>query len=173
MVRFFRTRFMPDLRRGSVTVLAFLLCCGYLLGAFLTTVSGDYVSSMMRTAVTSRVSIVCLLPVILFPFLITAFAVYIGQFWILAPIAFCKAFSFGYLSSCILCSFGNSGWLIQLLFLFSDGVSLPILCWFWIRLLDSRGAKMNHSFAIVSVLIFLIVIFDCQFISPFLVSLLS
>lgn len=170
MVRYFRVPFSPILRRGSATVLAFTLCCGFLFGSLFAALSGSFSFSMMRTAMISRVSIVSLFAVMLLPLLFTAYAVWSGRLWLVIPVAFCKAVSFGFLGASVMCVQGNSGWLLRLLFLFSDSLTFPILCWFWVRALDRRGIYRDMS--VVCSLILGIVILDCQFISPFLVNLL-
>lgn len=173
MVRFFHARFFSPSRKVNVIVLAFTLISGYALGSFFATGVSDSAVSLMRTAIVCRVSIVCLLPVILLPFLFTAFAVSIHRLWLFIPLAFCRAAAFGYLASIILCAFGSSGWLIFSLFLFSDFISMPLLCWFWIRSLNCFGRNTFGNLTIISAVLSGIVFLDCQFVSPFLVTLLS
>ena len=172
MVRFFRTRYSLESRKVSATVLAFALLAGYTLGSYLATGAAHSTFLLMRTAVSSRVSIVCLLPVILLPFLFTAFAVSIRQLWMLIPLAFCRAAAFGFLASVVLCSFGSSGWLVFTLLLFSDCISMPLLCLFLLRSIHKAGRDTFRNFLIISSVLFGIVSLDCKFISPFLVSLL-
>ena len=173
MVRFFRTRFSLVSRKVNVIVLAFAVITGYALGSFLATGAAQSTLILMRTAILGRVSIVCLLPVILLPFLFTAFAVYIGRLWLFIPLAFFHTAAFGYLASIILCSFGTSGWLIFILFLFSDCISMPLLCWFWIRNLEGAGRNSFRNFVVLFVLLIGIAFLDHNFVSPFLVTLLS
>ena len=172
MVRFFHTRFFPDSRKVSAAVLAFALITGYGLGSFLAAGAAHSTVSLMRTAISSRVSIVCLLPVVFLPFLFAAFAVSIHQLWLFIPLAFSRAAAFGYLASLVLYSFGSSGWLVFTLFLFSDCISLPLLCWFWLRSISKDGRNIYRDLLIVSGMLFGIVSLDCKVISPFLVSLL-
>lgn len=173
MVRFFRTSFIAASRRSSAVVLAFVLFCGFSAGAFLASWSGQFPLSLMRAATQNCVSIVNLFLVMLLPFLFTALAVYVGRLWLLFPIAFLKAFIFGYLGSCVLHLYGTSGWLIRFLLMFSDCLSLPVLCWFWLRMLCRTGADMGRRFLAAVCMLFGIVSLDYQFISPFLVDILS
>lgn len=173
MVSFFRTFFSRLSRRVSATVLAFDLLCGFFLGASIAVFADISTVPMMRTVVSVGVSISSLILAMLLPFLFTSLAVYLGQLWLLIPISFSKAVSFGFLGSCVLRSFGESGWLVQLLFMFSDCLILPVLCWLWLSVLRQRQFHVNRSFCVSGILLLGIVILDHHIISPFLVELLS
>lgn len=173
MVSFFRTLFCPASRRVTAIFLAFTLLAGLFIGAYTATLADPSSFSMMRTASNSCVSIVCLLSALLLPFIFTAFAVYISQYWLLIPIAFFKAFSFGYLSTGFMLLFHESGWLLRLLLMFTDCLSMPILCWLWLH--SCCGCAKSNFRAFVSAFLIMlgIVCLDYQYISPFLVKLLS
>lgn len=173
MVRFFHARFFSSSRKPSTIVLAFVLCVGYFLGAVLALLSDQFSVSLMHTAVLSRGSIVSILSVLLLPFLFTAFAVFVRRYQLLVPIAFFRAVIFSYVCSVIVCIYGSSGWLILLLFLFSDCASLPVLCWLWVRSISSREQKLLRNIFYVFVPLLGIVYLDYRFVSPFLVMLLS
>ena len=172
MVRFFRGHFLESLRRVNATVLALALFLGYFLGSICSSSANSDLFPLMRTGAISGVSIVCLLPVLLLPFLFSAIAVYIGLKWLLIPVAFLKAFLFSYLFSHILVLFPNSGSLFAALFLFSDVLSLPVLCWFWLRCVCDGGVE-SHVVMTVMLVIAGIGFLNSQVISPFLASLLS
>lgn len=172
MVRFFRCRFMDSPRRVRGVFLACVLLLGVFCGSIFSGLAEPVLFQLMRTAAESRVSIVCLLPVILLPVVLSAFAVYIGLYWLLIPIAFAKAFCFGYLCSGILILYPYSGPLFAVLFLFTDVLSLPVLCWFWLRC--TRGREPGLQAVAPSVILIVgIGIINDQLISPFLASLLS
>lgn len=173
MVSFFRTAFLPQPRRVTAIILAFAFLAGLCAGAYAATLAGTNISSLMRTASTTCVSIAGLLPALLLPFLFTAFAVYISQYWLLIPIAFVKAFLFSYLGATVLLLFQDSGWLVQLLLMFADCLSLPVLWWLWLRLCCDGQRKHLRCYIGVFVAIAGIVCLDYQIISPFLVDLLS
>ena len=173
MVCFFRDRYSGHIRRGSATILAFVLCSGFLIGSIFPMLTENNSLSMMRTAAQCRVSIVTLFSVLILPFLFSSFAVMIHQVWLLLPIGFMKAFLFGFASSSVLCLFGSPGWLICLFLLFSDYLSLPVLCWFWIRVLDPNFRSVTRSLVPLVPLLFGIVFIDVHYVSPFLVDLLS
>ena len=172
MVRFFRCLFFESSRRVSAMVLAFTLLLGYLLGSFCVGCAESSLFLLMRTGAKAGVSIVCLLPVLILPFLCSAIAVYIGLKWLIIPIAFLKAFLFSYLCCHILMLFPDSGSLFTVLFLFTDILSLPLLCWFWFRCICSREVGIRTVLAVI-LNISGIGFLNYQVISPFLASLLS
>ena len=173
MVRFFRPRYFSLSRKVSATILAFTLFIGYFLGSCLAALTVSSFHSLMRSALTGSVSIVSLLSVTLLPFLFSAFAVYIRQYWLFLPIALFRCISFSFLGSVILYAFGSSGWLICLLFLFSDILSLPLLCWFWLRHISEGDRHLLRNLSAVFIVLSGIAILDHQLVSPFLVMLLS
>ena len=172
MVRFFRCHFLQSPRRVCGVILAFDLLIGVLLGSISSGLAEPVLFQLMRTAAESRVSIVCLLPVLLLPVVFSAFAVCFGHFWPLIPVAFTKAFCFGYLCSGVLIQYPYSGPLFVVLFLFADVVSLPVLCWLWIRCIRGREAGLR-AVAPSALLLLGISIINDQLISPFLAGLLS
>jgi len=172
MVSFFPKDFLQSRRRVTATILAFVFCFGLLAGSLTAVLTETSYFLMMRTAASYRVSIFGLFPVLLLPLLFSAFAVYISQFWLLIPIAFIKAFFFSFLGAGFLILSPDSGWLMRMLFMFTDCLSLPVLCWYWLYACHYRNVTPGQTisaFAVVAGIGFL----DFQFISPFLASLLS
>lgn len=172
MVSFFRTLFSPASRRAPAIILAFALLAGFFGGAYTATLADPSSFSLMRTASNSCVSIACLLPALLLPFLFSAFAVYISQYWLLIPIAFIKAFCFSYLSAAFLL-LQDSGWLLRMLLMFTDCLSMPVLCWLWLRSCSGSRESNLRTFAAAVLIVVGITCLDYQYISPFLVNLLS
>ena len=172
MVRFFHCLFLESSRRVNAMVLAFALLLGYLLGSICVDFMNPDLFLLMRIGAKAGVSIVSLLPVLLFPFLCSAIAVYVGLKWLIIPIAFLKAFLFSYLCCHILTLFSDSGSLFTVLFLFSDILSLPVLCWFWLRCICGRDVGAR-AVMVVILAISGIGFLNYQVISPFLASLLS
>lgn len=173
MVCFFRAPFLSLRRKGSASVLALTLFGGFIFGCLIVSFSSGNEPTALYTAFHVKASFASRLIVMLFPVILTLLATYTRQIWLLIPFAFCKSFSFGYLSSSVIACCGSSGWLVQLLFLFSDCIAMPVLCWLWIS--SVRGNR-NNSFTkcfAAGVLITSVVFLDNQFISPFLVCLLS
>lgn len=154
----------------------FLLACAYLIGLisgvlFSMSASGALYSTM-RTAVSGRVSVFGLLSAILLPLLFSALAVYISKAWLLIPIAFCKAFLFAFLGIGIMASYGSAGWLIRILLMFSDILTMPLLWWYWLKALSGAHTRVWHAAAAAAPAL-LIGSIDYCVISPFLANLIS
>lgn len=132
----------------------------------------EAISSLMRGTLAFPVSIVGLGAVIVLPYLITAFAGFTSQLWILMPLALCKAFSFGACIAAIDLAFSSAGWLIRMLLMFSELAAIPFLLYLWLRFLagDDQGfRRCTALFAAFSVLIGSI---DFWVIAPFLASVI-
>lgn len=172
MVRFFRTHFLQYPRRVNVTILAFTLLLGYSFGSIVSCFASPILFQLMRTGAMNGVSIVSVLPILLFPFLVSALAVFLRLKWLLLLVAFLKAFLFSYLGSHIFRLFPTSGPLFAVFFLTSDLLSMPVLCWFWFRCI-SDSDSLVRALIPVFFLVFGIGLFDYLVTSPFLASLLS
>ena len=158
--------------RGKRLLLAFSWVLGLFAGAVCAIMSGNSLSSMMRTAASGSVSIVSLMSAVLLPLLFSAFAVYISQIWLLFPLAFGKAFLFSFLGVGLMTAYGSAGWLVRCLFMFSDCLILPVLWLYWLRSLEgwNRFSIRNATTAFLTAGI--IGSFDYYVVSPFLASLL-
>ena len=128
-------------RKVSTIILAFCWCAGLLTGCFLANHAGNIHSSMMRRAVSCPVSIASLV-VLLLPFLFSAFAVYVSQYWLLVPIVFWKAMSFSRVACWITAAYGSAGWLMRFLLMFTDLFTLPLLVLFWLRY-GGKGRRLT------------------------------
>lgn len=154
-------------------VLAVLWILGLGFGGSIASHSEDYIIPLMRTAVNIRVSIVNLLVLQLLPLLISAIAVYFSMPLLIYPLCAFKAVSFGFILGCLGISFGSAGWLIRLLYLFTDTIMTPLLLWYWFKHIS--GAKLSvyrdnkllfSAFSFAAVL-------EYFMISPFLVVLMN
>ena len=172
MVRFFRRVSSVRSRRVFTIILAFAFLLGLLFGAITALYAGPSALSMMRTAVYGRVSIVGLLSVTLLPLLLSAFAVYISQYWLIPVIAFIDAFTFGYHSILLFRLYPGSGWLIQCLLMFAGALSLPVLWYVWLHTASSRRSQLLRCFTAGALAITGIVSIDFYFVAPFLADLL-
>lgn len=113
--------------------LALFWLSGFLCGMWAFLSRESVVSGLIGEAAAGSLSIVGLVLVTFFPFILSAFAVSLSwPVWIL-PISFCKAFLFSFVSFGIWRFYGSAGWLIHLLLMFSDLVAVPVLYGFWLR----------------------------------------
>ena len=143
---------------------------GAFLGAFTAAAASTSYFLMMRIAPGSNVSIVGLAVTVLLPFLLSAFAVSKDKCYWIYPICFIKIFLFCFCGYGIHAAFGSAGWLVQILFQFSDLCTMPVLCWFLIRHLNnSRNRKRDFyiCLGIYAVVCWL----DIAFVSPFLAKI--
>lgn len=153
----------------------FSLCwiSGLLLG---TLVAADFeasVSSLMRTAVFGRVSIISLCATAFFPFLLVGYIVYSKRLRILFLICFCKAFSFSFCAWLVRCSFGTAGWLMQPLLQFTDVCMVPVFCWFSIRYLLGHKSSLLKDGIVYVISGITVIVMDYFFITPFVAKLLD
>ncbi len=162
--------FSPSKRNCCKTIsvfLAFAYFAGALLGAWVSLQADDSLRSIMRAVVTGPGSFFDLLLVRLLPLLFTAFAVYIGQCWLLVPIAFVRAFLFAFLRVGIQAAFGDAGWLIMWLFAFSSLMSMPLLWFFWICCIRQRERFFPVYFPLAALAMLGLTIFDYYLVLPF------
>ncbi len=170
MAQLFRHDFLAHPRKAGRFLLAIVLLSGYICGILVSMKAGN-ISSLMYAAVNARVSIVSLLLAFLLPFLLSAIAVYLGQPWLFLPIGFCKAFCFACVSYGIGYAYAGAGWLMRWLFMFSDTLTMPLLCYFWLS--HMSGSPRNSPaawFWILSASLFIGYI-DFRFIAPILAVL--
>ena len=158
-------------RRAPLVLLALAFLAGLLVGCFFHTPAELDSVSWMRRVAEAPVSVVSLLSVTLLPFLFSAFAVYVSQYWLLVPIAFWKAMSFSRVACWITAAYGSAGWLMRFLLMFTDLFTLPLLVLFWLR----YGGKGRRLTALSALLYCMVAVaigsIDFWIISPFLAGL--
>lgn len=172
MVRFFPVFFYANSRKVYVARLAFAWILGLVCGS-MTALSADRsFLPLMRLAPLGQMSIVGLLVSILLPFLFSAVGLSLFGHWFLTLFVFVRAFLLSCVMSGVFITYGSAGWIVDLLFLFSDFLFTPVLLWFWIH---SAGCKQYVMRCGTVVLFLLLVIgyLDFRFVSPFLAGLLT
>lgn len=171
MVQYFH-RIQPSFRQHiSVWFLSLVWVSGLAAGAVVYFVVGPVFFHWMREILYGSVSIVGLFCVTCFPFLFSAFAVYIGLRWLIYPICFWKTMLVSMVSLALWVQFGSTGWLAWLLIMFSDVISLPFLYRYCLRNVSgNRSFSCPEFFATISILIFIGSVDYCC-ISPFLAML--
>ena len=146
---------------------------GFLLGGFFLPYAGDSYLLLMRSAVSSPVSIVGLFSGVLLPFLISAFAVYLSMPLVLACTCFLKAFSFSVCAGAVFSAFGSAGWLILILMQFSDCCMLPVMVWFSCRHWKTGRRNLRRDLTAVLFSAVAVGIMDYCIVSPYLVMLID
>ena len=160
------------LRNRAVVLLTIIWLFGLLLGAIIAVASGDTFFLLMRTAASSRVSIVGLIACSYLPFLFSAYAVYIGKFQLLYLCCFFKALLFALCACASLFAYDSAGWLVRILLQFSDILLLPVLCWFAIRQISGLNT-LKRDFSLCTACFVVAGSLDYCVVSPFLVLLID
>lgn len=163
----FPQKLMDYSRRSCKLFLVIVWLTGFGSGIY-TAAHADSLISLMRACCDAGVSIVGLLFVPFFPFLISAYAVYFSQPWLLRAVAFIKSFLFACCSCIVLKAFGAAGWLLWPMLQFTDLMTLPLLCRFQIRHFRER-AEGFYKDAVLTLLWFCgIALADWLWVAPML-----
>lgn len=170
MARFLHHDFSLLRRKDEPLFLAFGWFFGIVFGVSLSRYGGDISASLMRTALHSPASIVSLASVTLFPFLISAFAVFISQHWLLPLIAAFKGICFSSLLCAIMQAYASAAWLMYPLIAFSQVATVPLLWLFWLRYCGRERAFSRATLAYFLAVLGIVCI-DVWVISPFLAQI--
>lgn len=109
---------------------------GLVFGFFIAmSLSSDNLS-LIRSVKYSGVSILGFLISLLLPLLISMVAAWLRLPHVILPLAFLKAFSYSFSATGIALAFGEAGWLIYRLYLFSDSCMCVVFIWFCDRIIS-------------------------------------
>ena len=158
-----------SLRRNKKRILAFSWLTGILLGAWFAQSMDASLRALVLDITRQALTLWSSLWAACCPVLLTAFASHYGVGWVLFVSSF-LGFRFGFSCCAIQLTFGSSGWLIQLLYLFPDYLLIPWLYFLWLRLISKRS-DAPRGFAILFFLALLLGLIQFRVISPFLSSL--
>lgn len=158
--------------RGASLILALTFFLGFMLGVWMSGCASDFLVCAMRTAVSSRVSIIGLLSSVVLPLLFSACAVYLNQPILLIPIAFLKAFLFSFLGYSLYTAWGGAGWLITGLMMSGTFASVPVFYWYWQRYIGGRAFEWDVLCLILGILL-IIGLLDYYLIVPFLANIMN
>lgn len=146
---------------------------GEIVGYYIGSQVPDTVISLMRTPTFGRVSIVWLFFSATFPFLLSFAALRLSQKWLLTSLVFLKAYSFAYTICCVGSAFGSAGWLMQLLYFFTDTLCTLLFLWFIFTYTRSSKARQYHRLLLYFASATGLVCFDYFAIMPFVLMLLN
>ena len=122
-----------------------------------------------ETFLTQTPGFATLLPVTLLPLILAVSTAYMSVPVLRLPIAFGEGFLFTFAAVFITGAYGDAGWLVCTLVMFSGIMTLPV---FWYLLSTPDKPRFWHRAAASAVAVTLICCADCYIISPFLASLI-
>ena len=152
-------------RKYRTIFLAFCWIVGLAFGIELSFTAGDSFLYLMRGSYGS-VSIVHLLLITLLPFLFSGMILYIPSPSLLYGLCLIKGLCFGFVSAGCLLAWGSAGWLVRLLLMFSDFLSLVPLWWCWLSCHPFRVQRNNASVVVSALIAACIVCLDYFCVSP-------
>ena len=159
-------------RKNATRFLAFCWFLGIALGCMAAAASGPVLADLVRRSTGASLSITGAMTAAVLPLLLSAFAVSFSEPWLLLFISTFKAFSFSFCAWGVCLAFGQSGWLVLFLFLFSDVFLIPLLYFYWLR--HIRGDRTPRTWELPAFLTASLGIgcIDYLFIAPVLASLM-
>ena len=173
MARFFYSVRNYTIAKYDKLVLALSWIMGFGSGCLIFRYTGSTLVSQLPLAVNCQPSVFGLLTSALLPFLFSAFAVYINAPLLLCVVSFLKAVLFAFVSSAVNVAFGNAGWLVRPMFMFTDFCGTVLLYHYWHRHITGvRRFSFRTFFLYQAVLVFAVWL-DDRFVSPLLRLCLS
>lgn len=127
--------------------------------------------SWMPALLCSRLSILGLFGVCFIPFLLSMIAFRFRAIVFVYIIAIAKSFLYGFCHYSVYRCFGNAGWLMRALLLFSDTYISIMLLWYWEKNIDRCGQWLFKSTALFAGVCFAICLLDVLFISPIIINM--
>lgn len=152
--------------------LAIFWILGFCLGICLSLSASENIFSLMPILLTGNVSIVGMLIVFTFPFIIAVVLTHLSLRNFLYLLGFVKSFCFSFASSCIFLSFRSAGWLMCALIMFSDLILSVLFFWFLLRCITGNSNMYIIDTAFCTVITAAVVCVNYYLITPFLLSLM-
>lgn len=153
-------------------ILTSVWIAGLILGAFVSFVAVNALRDLFPVVLSANKSMVSVLLPTILPFLLSALAVYFSIPWLLSLICGLKAFCFGFCGLGLCIVYGQCSWLLQLLFMFTDLCTLPILLFYWLRYFMGGNRPSRFTNICFGSALFVICSIDRCIISPFAMRLL-
>ncbi len=157
------------LNRNVLLALSWIFGLGF--GALVFRYGKDHIVSLMPSVLSSRLSIVGLASCSVLPFLFSVLAVYFSVPPLLMPICFFKAFLYAYVSCGVYGAFYHAGWLLHLLLLFVDTLSIPVLYLYWQRHISGCRAFRFGTAGLYLAILLGIISLGHYFITPLIGTL--
>lgn len=155
-----------------VVILAIFWLLGIALGYMFATFVAQNAQFIFRSYIENQTSVLRLWVVHFFPFICAVFAHRFSLFYIFYLLNFVKAVSYSFCNFCVIFAFGSAGWLVRILFLFTDAFSSLLLFYFSLGCLCNRSIRKTE-YLIIFFSVAVVCIIDGLTVSPFLSSLFS
>lgn len=148
-----------------------LWVCGLVCGALLAAKTCTLDASLMRMVVKSRVSIIGLVLALFFPLVLTAVALITNMSFLVLPALFIKAVCFALCGCGLFITFGDAGWLVRWLFMFSDSCMVVFLLWFVLKHFAGDRETLKKDFSACCICAAFLGMIEILSISPFTAAL--
>lgn len=153
-------------------LLVFVWLFGLILGCYFATVASSNESiHIVRQVLQSEPSIIGLFISLIIPLVTSFLAIKLRLNLLILPIAFIKAVCFSFCAMCLIFAFGDAGWLLCRLYVFSDSCAVVVLLLFWIHCIPGDVVALNKNFCYCLVSISAICFVDYFLVSPFAMKL--
>ena len=156
-----------------IILFSLLWSVGLVAGRYLSQKAFLVFPTVFRSACSESTSLIGLIAVVFIPLFTSLLVCRYISVMLIFPIVFLKAVGFGFCSYAICLSFGDAGWLVRYLLMFTDCVSIPLLLWFWVRRLLMRNNAIMQDFTLALFLLILTAYIDHLYVSPFLALLIN
>ena len=157
-------------RLEPVVLLAYVWLAGLLIGVAIALLRKNSMQSVMHIVCPIFYSAPRRALLSLLPFFLSAFAVFVSHTkWIL-PLCGFKAIWVAVNCFLVCLYYGQSGWLAQCLFMFFDTCSLPVLFFYWLRLLTVPCNKLIRVHIAVFCILIVLFIVDYRIVTPYAVK---
>lgn len=142
-----------------------------MLGMLTASVMKSELIPLIRSVLIRPAGVSGLLTVSVLPCFLCAYGVSLGELWVLPLVGGFKSFGFGFCGCGVAMAFGQSGWLVRLLLLFSDCMILAPLYLFSLRHICGRTSRVRRDIAALLILSAVVFTVDHWVVSPFLCQL--
>ena len=160
-----------DRRVRHIIIFCFACLFGYVFGAWY--ITRYSISSKVLLLEFPQMSIVTGVMISALPFIVFYICFRYRADHLIFPLAFIRMFLFMYCFGAITIAYADAGWLVRLLILFSDCITVPLLIWYTITKLIHTHRKRDRHFKTCLVVIIVVRCIDCYVISPFAWKLLK
>lgn len=168
----FSVHFSCQSRKKNIFILSGLYVVSIVFGLLLAFYSDPIIVSLMGAAPGSCASIVDLLAVAVYPFLLAAVFVMMFQSYGLLLLCFLKLSCFMFLLTGTVLYWGSSAWLVSVLLLFSCGISCTCLLLFTMRCFVHENTEVHYDLFVCFLLSIAAAVIEHTVFAPLLAKII-